>query len=152
MLNFQDLPDEIILKILSYVSGFTFNPIPTGNGLFQSICNPVTQTDMNRVKIRKALNSSGQVSKRIRNISRDGTLLPPLTWVCFVRNCNKEVKRIFFHTQIFLFEVAIFRIQLLNTQLLMWVKFFSQRVHFKRGFFHEDLVIRDLGILRKWLS
>ena len=95
MLNFEDLPDELILKILSYVSGFTFNPIPTGNGLFQSICNPVTQTDMNRVKIRKALISSGQVSKRIRNISRDGTLLPPLTWVCFVRNCNKEVKRIF---------------------------------------------------------
>ena len=27
MLNFQDLPDELILKILSYVSGFTFNPL-----------------------------------------------------------------------------------------------------------------------------
>ena len=101
MLNFQDLPDEIILKILSYVSGFTFNPIPTGNGLFQSICNPVTQTDMNRVKIRKALISSGQVSKRIRNISRDGTLWPtPPAWgyVCFVRNCNKEVKSVYYYT------------------------------------------------------
>ena len=47
MLNFQDLPDELVLKILSYVSGF--NPIPTGNGLNQSI--HVTQAGRNRVNI-----------------------------------------------------------------------------------------------------
>ena len=59
MLNFQDLPDELVLKILSYLSSF---------------------------KITKDLISCGKVSKRIRNISRDGTL-----WVCLYRNCNKEV-------------------------------------------------------------
>ena len=59
MLNFQDLPDELVLKILSYLSCF---------------------------KITKDLINCGQVSKRIRKISRDGTL-----WVCFSRNCNKEV-------------------------------------------------------------
>ena len=110
MLNFQDLPDELILKILSYVSAFSlevppFNPIPTGNGLNQPIYSygdHITQADMNRVKIRRALLSCGQVSKRIRNISRDGTLWhapPAWVYVCFVRNCNKEVKRIFFFIQ-----------------------------------------------------
>ena len=59
MLQFQDLPDELVLKILSYLSSF---------------------------KITKDLISCGQVSKRIRKISRDGTL-----WGCFSRNCNKEV-------------------------------------------------------------
>ena len=43
MLNFRDLPDELILKILSYQSA-------------------------------KELISCGQVSKRIRRISHDGTL------------------------------------------------------------------------------
>ena len=117
MLNFQDLPDELILKILSYVSAFSlevppFNPIPTGNGLNQPIYSygdHVTQADMNRVKIRRALLSCGQVSKRIRNISRDGTLWhapPAWVYVCFVRNCNKEVKRIFFSYN----NLPIFRI------------------------------------------
>ena len=47
MLQFQDLPDELVLKILSYLSSF---------------------------KISKDLISCGQVSKRIRRISHDGTL------------------------------------------------------------------------------
>ena len=47
MLQFQDLPDELVLKILSYLSSF---------------------------KISKDLISCGQVSKRIRRISRDSTL------------------------------------------------------------------------------
>ena len=55
MSAFQDLPDELVLKIL-------------------------------RNSETKDLISCGQVSKRIRKISRDGTL-----WVCFSRNCNKEV-------------------------------------------------------------
>ena len=55
MLNIQDLPNELVLKILAY-----------------------SET--------KDIINCGQVSKRIRKISRDGTL-----WVCFSRNCNKEV-------------------------------------------------------------
>ena len=61
MLNFQDLPDELVLKILSYLSSF---------------------------KISKDLISCGQVSKRIRNISQDGTLR---VCCCFSKSCNKEV-------------------------------------------------------------
>ena len=119
MLNFQDLPDELVLKILSYVSGF--NPIPTGNGLNQPIYSfHMTQADWYNLRIRKALISCGQVSKRFRNISRDGTLwpAPPICqYVCFVRNCNKEVKRIFSDN-----NLPIFRM------------FFSQRAHFKEEF------------------
>ena len=61
MLQFQDLPDELVLKILSYLSSF---------------------------KISKDLISCGQVSKRIRNISQDGTLR---VCCCFSKSCNKEV-------------------------------------------------------------
>ena len=53
MLNFQDLPDEVVLKILSF-----------------------SET--------KDLITCGQVSKRIRRISRDGTL-----WV--TANLKKKI-------------------------------------------------------------